>query len=156
MSPREVDPVAAVAGALTVVTVVLVAHLHRLDARLDQLERQQPAVVVHTVTTRDVSLPARASRSTTRHPGPVSTGTSNRSHGPDFAALAQCESSGNPRAVSPSGKYRGLYQFDLPTWRSVGGTGDPAQATPAEQTKRARLLYADRGRAPWPVCGRHL
>lgn len=75
---------------------------------------------------------------------------------PDFAALAQCESSGNPRAVSPGGKYRGLYQFDARTWRSVGGVGDPAAATPAEQTKRARLLYLDRGRQPWPECGRWL
>ncbi len=75
---------------------------------------------------------------------------------PDFAALAKCESGGNPRAVSPTGKYRGLYQFDLRTWHGVGGVGDPIDASPAEQTKRARILYNDRGRAPWPYCGRYL
>lgn len=100
-------------------------------------------------------------------PAPVTTPRAARSHPrrhvapviplrPDFAALAQCESSGNPRAISPSGKYEGLYQFDLATWRSVGGVGHPKDASPAEQTKRAWLLYLDRGRQPWPVCGRHL
>jgi hypothetical protein len=89
------------------------------------------------------------------------TPRSSRSHArqplhPDFAALARCESTNNPRAVSPSGAYRGLYQFDLRTWRAVGGHGDPIDASRAEQTKRARLLYADRGRKPWPVCGRYL
>jgi uncharacterized protein YabE (DUF348 family) len=75
---------------------------------------------------------------------------------PDFAALAKCESGGNPRALNPSGKYRGLYQFDLTTWRGVGGVGDPIDASPAEQTRRARILYNDRGRSPWPYCGRYL
>lgn len=75
---------------------------------------------------------------------------------PDFAALAKCESGGNPRAVNPTGKYRGLYQFDLRTWHGVGGVGDPIDASPAEQTKRARILYNDRGRSPWPYCGRFL
>jgi hypothetical protein len=74
----------------------------------------------------------------------------------NWPALAACESTSNPRAVSPSGRYRGLYQFNLPTWRSVGGHGDPAAATPAEQTLRAQMLYAKRGTQPWPKCGRHL
>lgn len=79
-----------------------------------------------------------------------------RSPEPDFAALARCESSDDPHAVSPSGRFRGLYQFDLRTWRSVGGHGDPAQASRAEQTLRAQLLYAERGAQPWPLCGRWL
>jgi peptidoglycan endopeptidase LytE len=73
-----------------------------------------------------------------------------------WAALRQCESSGNYQAVSPSGLYRGAYQFDLQTWRSVGGTGDPALAPPAEQDHRAQILYSQRGASPWPVCGRYL
>lgn len=74
----------------------------------------------------------------------------------NWNALAACEASGNPRAVSADGRYFGLYQFDLPTWRSVGGNGNPADASPSEQTYRAQLLYAQRGRAPWPVCSRYL
>jgi soluble lytic murein transglycosylase-like protein len=47
-------------------------------------------------------------------------------------AIAQCESGGDPTALSAGGTYRGLYQFDETTWQSVGGAGDPAAASPAE------------------------
>lgn len=73
-----------------------------------------------------------------------------------WAALRHCESSGNYQAVSPSGLYRGAYQFDLSTWASVGGSGDPAMASPAEQDHRAQVLWSQRGASPWPVCGRYL
>ena len=68
-------------------------------------------------------------------------------------AVAHCESRGDPTAVSADGRYRGKYQFDLATWQSVGGAGDPALASEAEQDRRARALAAERGTAPWPVCG---
>ncbi|HET6689861.1 MAG TPA: transglycosylase family protein, partial [Miltoncostaeaceae bacterium] len=70
-----------------------------------------------------------------------------------LARIAQCESGGNPRAVSASGQYRGKYQFDQGTWEAYGGTGDPAAAPEAEQDRVAAALYAARGPAPWPVCG---
>ncbi|MGE5762997.1 MAG: ubiquitin-like domain-containing protein [Mycobacterium leprae] len=76
--------------------------------------------------------------------------------GLNWAALARCESGGNTGAVSAGGTYRGLYQFSMSTWRSVGGAGDPANAAAGEQTYRAKVLYARSGRAPWPICGRHL
>lgn len=68
-------------------------------------------------------------------------------------AIAACESGGNPGAISPSGTYRGKYQFDYGTWASVGGSGDPAAASEQEQDERAAALYRARGSAPWPVCG---
>jgi len=68
-------------------------------------------------------------------------------------AIAACESGGDPTAVSADGTYRGLYQFDEGTWASVGGSGDPAAASPAEQTMRAAMLYSRSGSSPWPVCG---
>ncbi len=67
--------------------------------------------------------------------------------------IAQCESKGNPRAISANGQFRGKYQFDRTTWRSVGGTGDPAAATEEEQDQRAAILLRQRGTQPWPVCG---
>jgi peptidoglycan hydrolase-like protein with peptidoglycan-binding domain len=69
-----------------------------------------------------------------------------------LAAIAQCESGGDPRAVSASGRYRGKYQFDRATWRALGGTGDPAAAPEAEQDSRAAQLLATRGGAAWPNC----
>jgi hypothetical protein len=55
--------------------------------------------------------------------------------------------------VSGSGTYRGAYQFSQTTWESVGGTGDPAAAPPAEQDARAAALYSQQGSSPWPNCG---
>ena len=70
-----------------------------------------------------------------------------------LAAIAQCESGGNPAAIGGGGQYRGLFQFDMGTWQSVGGQGDPAAAPVAEQVKRAEILYARSGPGQWPVCG---
>ncbi len=67
--------------------------------------------------------------------------------------IAQCESGGNPSAVSADGHYRGKYQFDRETWRAMGGSGDPADAPEADQDRIAAQLLAERGTAPWPVCG---
>jgi peptidoglycan hydrolase-like protein with peptidoglycan-binding domain len=67
--------------------------------------------------------------------------------------IAQCESGGDPTAVSADGAHRGKYQFDQATWEALGGTGDPAAAPEAEQDARAAQLLAERGTAPWPVCG---
>jgi uncharacterized protein YabE (DUF348 family) len=74
--------------------------------------------------------------------------------GLNWAALAQCESGGNPRAVNPAGYY-GLYQFSLSTWAGVGGSGNPIDASPAEQLSRAQMLYARSGAGQWG-CGSHL
>jgi uncharacterized protein YabE (DUF348 family) len=74
--------------------------------------------------------------------------------GLNWAALARCESGGNPRAVNPAGYY-GLYQFSLSTWRSVGGSGNPIDAPPDEQTVRAQTLYNKAGAGQWG-CGHHL
>jgi resuscitation-promoting factor RpfB len=67
--------------------------------------------------------------------------------------IAQCESGGDPTAISADGTYRGKYQFDRETWRQMGGTGDPADAPEAEQDRIAAKLLAARGTAPWPNCG---
>lgn len=69
-----------------------------------------------------------------------------------LAVIGACESSGNPRAVSPGGRYRGFLQWDTETWRSVGGHGDPIQASFAEQWARGLLLFDARGTQPWPTC----
>jgi uncharacterized protein YabE (DUF348 family) len=79
--------------------------------------------------------------------------------GLNWAALAQCESGGNPAAVNSAGGYYGLYQFSTSSWQSVGGTGLPSEASPGEQTQRAQQLYDAVGgnwQSQWPHCGVHL
>ena len=65
-----------------------------------------------------------------------------------LARIAQCESGGDPTAVSADRRYFGKYQFRKATWRAVGGTGNPAAAPEAEQDRRAAILYAARARPP--------
>ncbi|SFW82405.1 transglycosylase family protein [Amycolatopsis australiensis] len=69
-----------------------------------------------------------------------------------WAKLRMCESSDRYTTNTGNGYY-GAYQFDLPTWRSVGGQGRPDQAAPAEQDYRALYLYRMRGWQPWQCAG---
>jgi peptidoglycan hydrolase-like protein with peptidoglycan-binding domain len=77
-----------------------------------------------------------------------STGTSSS----ELEKIAQCESSGNPGAVSPDGTYRGKYQFSRETWRELGGSGDPASAPEGLQDTMAAKLMAVQGASAWPNC----
>ena len=97
---------------------------------------------------RSASAPAPAPAAARR-----STGSADSLN---WAALARCESGGNPRALSPGGRYRGLYQFSLATWRGIGGSGDPIENSPEEQTYRAKLLFQRSGAGQWPHCGPRL
>src|SRR5581483_2304223 len=72
----------------------------------------------------------------------------------DWAAIAQCESGGNPRTNTGNGFY-GMYQFTLSTWRANGGRGMPQDASPTEQTRVAENVRRTQGLGAWPVCGRH-
>jgi hypothetical protein len=72
---------------------------------------------------------------------------------PQLEAIAQCESGGDPTAVSSTGMYHGKYQFSIETWAAMGGSGLPSQAPEAEQDMRAAMLYAQSGPGQWPVCG---
>lgn len=92
----------------------------------------------------------------TPQPQQTQTTQSTSNSGLNWGALAACESGGNASVVSANGLYHGLYQFDAQTWQSVGGSGVASQASAAEQTQRAQMLYDSRGSQPWPVCGARL
>ncbi len=80
------------------------------------------------------------------------TGGGGAPSGSQLYALRMCESGGNP-AINTGNGYYGAYQFDLRTWRGLGFRGYPHQASLATQDAAVRKLYAQRGWAPWPVCG---
>jgi len=84
---------------------------------------------------------------------PSGVASSGYTAGGTLEAIAQCESGGDPTTDTGNGFY-GKYQFTPGTWASVGGSGNPAQASEAEQDMRAAALYAQAGASPWPVCGR--
>ncbi|MGH3244007.1 MAG: transglycosylase family protein [Spirillospora sp.] len=89
--------------------------------------------------------------------GPKAAGTGSAAR-LNWRGLAGCESHNNPKAVNPAGYY-GLYQFSMASWASVGGKGKPSDASAAEQTYRAQVLYNKvngRWQGQWPNCGRYL
>ena len=67
--------------------------------------------------------------------------------------LRECES-GNSYGINSGNGYYGAYQFNLQTWRGVGGTGYPHQNPPHVQDEMATRLYESRGWSPWPSCSR--
>lgn len=69
--------------------------------------------------------------------------------------LAQCESGGNWAINTGNGYYGGL-QFSLSSWRAVGGSGLPSQASREEQIARAEMLKARQGWGAWPACSSKL
>jgi len=102
--------------------------------------------IVGPQTLAALGLPSSSSSSSSSGSAPSS------SAGSALEAIAQCESGGDPTAVSSGGLYRGKYQFSRATWRSIGGRGDPAAASEATQDRLAARLYAAQGTAPWSNC----
>jgi len=101
-----------------------------------------------------VPAPAPAAEEAAPSAGSGARGNPTAAESETLARIRHCESRGNYSVVSASGRYRGAYQFDQATWNGVGGTGDPAAASPDEQDYRALLLLRQRGTRPWPNCGR--
>ena len=70
--------------------------------------------------------------------------------GSKWYQVAKCESNFNPRAVNQSNRaHFGLFQFKLATWQSMGGSGNPIDASPREQFDRAKKLQAQEGWGQW-------
>ena len=69
--------------------------------------------------------------------------------------LAQCESGGNWSTNTGNGYYGGI-QFNTTTWRAMGGTGMPNQASKAQQIAVAERTLAAQGWNAWPACSRKM
>ena len=65
------------------------------------------------------------------------------------SCVIQRESSGNPRAVNPSSGAGGLYGFLPSTWRGLGFSGLPENASVAEQNYAFAKEYAQSGTSAW-------
>lgn len=128
-SPRETALRAPIAGHVTVAGQMRAARRSDEQKRLIRARVSRLRRDLHDARRERVAVPAA------------------------LEAIAACESGGDPGAIGGGGLYRGKYQFDVGTWASVGGSGDPAEAPEAEQDMRAAQLYARAGTTPWPVCG---
>lgn len=68
-----------------------------------------------------------------------------------LACIRSWEQGAGGYATDTGNGFYGAYQFTLSTWRSVGGAGNPADASAAEQDARAWRLYLREGLSPWPT-----
>jgi septal ring factor EnvC (AmiA/AmiB activator) len=64
-------------------------------------------------------------------------------------AIVMCESGGDFTAVNPSSGAGGAYQILPSTWHLYGGQGLPQDASPAEQSRIAAMIWADSGASAW-------
>jgi LysM repeat protein len=115
-------------------------------------ERHLPSTVPPPSTAPPSSNTAEPQSISPPKPKPVYTAVSS---GSVWDRMAQCESGGNWSISTGNGYYGGL-QFTLSTWRSVGGSGYPHQASPEEQIARASILQARSGWGQWPACAARL
>ncbi len=129
------------------------------EARRVAITTTVPPSTTTTITTTTTTTAAAASieSSTTTSPPPGSPTLE------QWAALRNCESGGRYDAVSPSGRYRGAYQFSQATWDWVASFANPAlagvdpiTASVADQDAHAQALYDRQGAGPWPHCGVYL
>jgi hypothetical protein len=154
--PITTAAIAALAGACAATAVAAPgAHDQRRAVKLELIERPgerlERSIDVHNRRQRMLRK-RREERRSEREADFASPSTYGVSEG-TLEAIASCESGGDPTAVSADGTYRGKYQFDTSTWAAMGGSGDPAAASEAEQDMRAAMLYSQSGSSPWPVCG---
>jgi hypothetical protein len=161
---RKLIAVALVAMAALIPALALAADAAQTDAAALEGARNAPATQTDAITSvgrrKARALNEIADRKERRREARRRKARERReaararaSVSPALESIAACESGGNPQAVGGGGAYRGKYQFDSGTWASVGGSGDPAAASEAEQDRRAAMLYARAGATPWPVCG---
>ena len=120
----------------------------RLSARIDNLEAgmTEAARIIGELNARVANLESHARQ--VRSAGPFVKDV--------WYRLAFCETGGKMDNPNTGNGYFGYFQFDLPTWRSVGGTGYPHHQSYEVQKGKAQDLHAARGWGPWPGCSRKL
>jgi len=152
-------------------TAIAIAHQVKAEEEAARRAEEEAAKAAARAAERKRTAKSSAATSATPSrkaslPPAVPTTATPRSGDPSaeqWASLRACEASGNYSAVSPSGRFRGAYQFDQATWDHVATRSfphlvgaDPAKASPADQDAVALALYRSRGASPWPRCGRAL
>lgn len=156
--------------ALVLVIIALLA-LPQAQAKSETTLRQQGRGSVLFVEAADVSVvppvqtapqriaatPVRITSATswyTRHRVSRSTWIKAQhwAKNPIAWRITWCESKHHPKAVNPTGKYRGAWQMDRHFWRTYGGLKFarlPDKASLSAQNYVAYRGYKARGYSPW-------
>ncbi|WP_235931588.1 resuscitation-promoting factor [Actinomyces respiraculi] len=119
-----------------------------------EVSREAVLSVVVTPRTDEVVL-VGTSRSASGSAETTATTTTAVNDGSVWWSLALCESGGNAGINTGNGLY-GAFQFSLPTWQSLGGTGYPHENSYETQLALAQALQARSGWGQWPACAASL
>jgi LysM repeat protein len=122
----------------------------RIPHKQEKLKARPLAATAAPAQTYHAAQPSYQTARYNYQPAPAAV-PANAVSGSVWDRLAQCESGGNWAINTGNGFYGGL-QFTLATWRGVGGSGYPHQASRAEQIKRGQILQARSGWGQWPAC----
>lgn len=125
-------------------------HLAAEQRAAEERERQERERQERAARERAERERQAAAQSAPQATPPANTGGSGV-----WDQLAQCESGGNWSINTGNGYYGGL-QFSLQSWRGVGGSGYPHQASREEQISRGQALQRIQGWGAWPGCARQL
>ena len=108
---------------------------------------------IHKKSLRALGLVVAGAAGTVALLSPASPATAKASV--NWDAIAQCESGGNWSINTGNGYYGGL-QFSQSSWNAAGGSGNPANASRAEQIRVAENLLSMQGWGAWPSCSSQL
>lgn len=130
--------------------------LHRAEIALErerQRERREERLAAIAAEEAEAAAEAAAAEeAAAEEAAAVESTETSTSTSPELSSIVECESGGDYSANTGNGYY-GAYQFTQETWESVGGSGLPSEASPAEQDMRAQTLLEQSGSSPWPNCG---
>ncbi len=155
-TPREASGLMP-AVAIPVQADALVAPKEQHEERKHHVGRD-PLGIASNYIDRVDRAHDRADKQLQPEPAPITSSAPAPSTSGDtvWDDLADCESEGNWAINTGNGYYGGL-QFSLSTWRSVGGSGYPHQASREEQIHRAEILRdINGGYGAWPSCSSQL
>lgn len=136
--------------ALAVPVVGLEQPVHAVRASRSRKPAGRPSTRVATPARRHVHH--TLVRRHQRHFSVVPSGSVAWAAGAGARAVKQCESGGDPGAVSASGTYRGAWQMDSDFWRTYGGleyASRPELASMGQQDAVAYRGWLHRGWQPW-------
>jgi resuscitation-promoting factor RpfA len=84
---------------------------------------------------------------------PLALSTGIASADTDWDQLAQCESGGD-WSINTGNGFGGGLQFTDSTWKAFGGSGQPEDASRAEQIQVAERVKEGQGMGAWPTCSK--
>jgi LysM repeat protein len=127
----------------------------RIPSKSEKLnERPIPGKAAAVAAPVQTAQPQAQARTQSARQQPARA-VANPASGGVWDRLAACESGGNWSINTGNGYYGGL-QFSLSSWRGVGGSGYPHQASKSEQIRRGEMLRASGGWGHWPACSAKL